>query len=206
MRVQKKYSKDEFYRKKLSNIMGVRFTYREMDVLTCLASKLDEEKISSILSISSKTIRVYLRNIRIKIGSSSNESVLQFIKNSKQYSLILEYYKYINIESLFKKHLRYIGQKINPKMLSVSLKYKSLSDTEKDRIQILGEHLKLANIHIGESNNQGSSPKSISMLSRNALKHNKRDIIIKLDDFDASSNEQKEIIDFSNNYYESVFA
>ena len=205
MRVQKKYSKSEFYNEKLINIVGIRFTYREMDVLTCLASKLDEEKTSSILSISSKTIRVYLRNIRIKIGASSNESVLQFIKNSKQYSLILEYYKYINIESFFKKHLQNIGQKINPKMLSVSIKYKSLSNAEKDRLQTLSEHLKLANIHIGESHNQGSSPKSISISNNNTLKHNKRDIIIKLDNVDVSTNGQIEIIDLGSNYYESVF-
>ena len=51
MRVQKKYSKDEFYNQKLSNIMGIKFTYREMDVLTCLASKLDEEKTSSISTL-----------------------------------------------------------------------------------------------------------------------------------------------------------
>lgn len=205
MRVQKKYSKDEFYNQKLSNIMGIKFTYREMDVLTCLASKLDEEKTSSILSISSKTIRVYLRNIRIKIGSSSNESILQFIKSSKQYSLILEYYKYINIESIFKKHLRYIGQKINSKILNVSVKCKSLSANEKSRMQALSEHLKLANIHIEERSNQNSSLKSISVLNNNALKYNKKDIIIKLDDFDSSGNDQKEIIDFNNNYYESVF-
>lgn len=204
MRVQKKYSKDEFYNEKLSNIMGIRFTYREMDVLTCLASKIDDEKTSSILSISSKTIRVYLRNIRIKIGCNSNESVLQFIKNSKQYPLILEYYKYINIENLFKKHLQNIGQKINPKILNVKLKYKSLSNIEKDRMQILSEHLKLANIQIGNSHNQDSSRKSISILNNTALKHNKQDIIVKLDDVD-SSIDKKEAIDLANDYYESVF-
>ncbi|PCJ22577.1 MAG: hypothetical protein COA94_08985 [Rickettsiales bacterium] len=221
----KKYTKFEFYDQKLSHINDIRFTYREMDVLACLVNKLEEEEISLLLSIASQTIKTYIRNIRIKIGNNSRISILRFVEKSQYLLLIIEYYKYINIEASFQKQLLNIGTKINPELISIKLSHGGLSKTEQNKLKILNDHLKLSNIilenlphpdtnappntrHPNISHSNTNHPEicheSVSVLGSSLPSRSLQDIIIMLESTDLDF-DKNEIIDLENNYYESVF-
>lgn len=100
-----------FYSKYLSNINGVEFTKREIDVIACLSSAKKTKKIASLLSIKSpKTVEAHIYNIRLKINCNSQEGIIDFIEASDKFSFIRKYYALLRKNALFEKSLEDIAK------------------------------------------------------------------------------------------------
>jgi len=60
------------------NSKPLNFSTRELDILACLLDNMKAKKIASLLSISSRTVEVHIRNIIIKLGCSSRKEIPEF--------------------------------------------------------------------------------------------------------------------------------
>ena len=69
----------------LEKINDIKFTNREIDVVACIASgRVATKTIASFLSIEPKTVEVYTRNIRVKFGCSSRDSIVNYLERTKK--------------------------------------------------------------------------------------------------------------------------
>ncbi len=85
MTIKQQYSNDvkkDINFASLKVIKNIRFTDREIDVIACLIGGRSYKKIASILSISPKTVEYHVRNIMLRIGYNSRESIIDFIEKS----------------------------------------------------------------------------------------------------------------------------
>src|SRR5262245_29880059 len=91
----------EIYRSFLKTINGVSFTQREIDIAACICTGRSAKKIASLLSLSPKTIENHIRNIKIKLNCSSQESIIDFIEKSGKFILVKQYYSSLVIQHHF---------------------------------------------------------------------------------------------------------
>lgn len=93
----------------LEKINGIKFTFREIDILAFMLHGKSTKKIASCLSISPRTVENHVRNIMGKVECNSREAIIDFIEKSKEVSLLKKYYSTLRIESAFKESLREIS-------------------------------------------------------------------------------------------------
>jgi hypothetical protein len=101
---------EEIYTKYLSVINNIKFTPREIDVITCILHGKSSKSIAQFLSKNNKTlgeksIETHILNIRRKIGGSSRESIINFVEKSDKYKILLSYYSNLLIQKEFMKSL-----------------------------------------------------------------------------------------------------
>src|SRR5690606_498854 len=89
--------------KDLEKINGVKFTYREIDVLAFMIHGKSTKKIASLLFISPRTVENHVRNIMMKIECNSREAIIDFVEKMKEISLLKKYYSNLRIEGFFKE-------------------------------------------------------------------------------------------------------
>lgn len=141
------HSPQEIYTKYLKTLNGVKFTPREVDILASFVSGRSTKKIASILSIAPKTVEYHTRNIMLKLGCNSRESVIDFIENSEKLVLLRQYYSGLllveNLEETLKE-IRRIGshQEIKPLIVCVNDE-----DLTKALLRHLESHLQGVGIH-----------------------------------------------------------
>ena len=140
----------ELYKTYLSDIDGVSFTFREIDVIACILHNRGEKKIASLLLISPRTVGTHMHNIMLKLGQSSRENIIDFIEKSGKLLLIRKYYLHLRIQSSFEKHLDKIAKIINRKGIIYTTHHADLSAIEKSNFDQLQAHLKLANINLAK--------------------------------------------------------
>jgi len=85
------------------DINGIRFTPREFDIISFILNGRTAKKISSLLSLSPKTVENYTRNIMGKVGCSSQEGIRDFIEKSGLYTLFRRHYEDLIISYEFDK-------------------------------------------------------------------------------------------------------
>lgn len=86
---------EKIYTQQLAIIDGIKFSRREIDVIACLVKGRATKKISSLLSVSPKTVATHIRNIMLKLDVNSREGILDFIEKSNKNSILLSYYNYL---------------------------------------------------------------------------------------------------------------
>jgi DNA-binding CsgD family transcriptional regulator len=101
---------EEFYKTKLENISGLKFTPREIDVIACILQGKSLKGTAEFLStatkpISDKSIASHILNITRKIGGNGRDSIINFIERSEKYHFIRDYYLSILIHKEFIKTL-----------------------------------------------------------------------------------------------------
>ena len=79
-------------------IKGIKFTSREIDIISCIISGGSAKSIASLLDISTNTVNSHIKNIMLKIGGSSMGSIIKFIETSKDHFQIQK--KYIDLISI----------------------------------------------------------------------------------------------------------
>jgi DNA-binding CsgD family transcriptional regulator len=94
----------------LGVIKGIKFTPREIDIISGLMHMRGPHKIASLLDISPNTVVSHLRNIRLKIGSGSLEGIIDFVESSPVLPLFKEYYSHIGLNATFESSLKAIGK------------------------------------------------------------------------------------------------
>ncbi|OJX06449.1 MAG: hypothetical protein BGO76_00870, partial [Caedibacter sp. 38-128] len=87
----------------LENITGIRFTPREIDIISFIISGRPAKKISSLLSLSPKTVENYTRNIMGKVGCNSQDGIRDYIEKASLYPLLRCHYEDLIIANEFKK-------------------------------------------------------------------------------------------------------
>jgi DNA-binding CsgD family transcriptional regulator len=125
------------------NIGGIKFTNREVYIISCLSNGLPVKDIGVFLNISPNTANTHIRNVMQKIGTSSQRGILKFLESSEQH--ITVHKKYIDLLVLreFEKLLEEIAelQRDDKKTCFIHVMDKNLCEE-------VYRHLKPAGVHV----------------------------------------------------------
>lgn len=158
----------------LQLINGVKFTPREVDIISCILSGKNPQAIANFLSSLSKsielqTVSTHIANIRRKIEGSARGSIIEFVEKSDKHQMIRNYYLNLLIQKEFNKSLQEILPLVKTNIEKVNIiAYKQ----DLDEINItslitrLQNHLKLLEINAYRESEQYFS--SISALPRSS--------------------------------------
>ena len=83
---------EQLYENHLKVIKNIKFTFREIDIISCIIHNRGEKKIALLLSVAPRTISTHVRNIMNKLGCNSKDQIIDFIESSGMSSIIREYY------------------------------------------------------------------------------------------------------------------
>lgn len=92
---------EDLYLKDLRIINNIRFTDRDIDIIACIIGGRSYKKIAALLSISSKTVENYIRNIMLRLGCNSKERIIDFIEKSDKYLKVKLHYSKLLIQATF---------------------------------------------------------------------------------------------------------
>jgi len=126
----------------LEIINDIKFTLKEIDVISALINGKSIKSIAALLNLSPKTVETHLRNIKQKLNCSSKETVIDFIEKSDKYLLFNKHYTNLLINAEFERLLNKIGkigQEIAVKCSNVCNK--------------VIQHLSICNIKINDNSN-----------------------------------------------------
>ena len=70
-----KYFLYTLYFEYLETLNSIKFTQREIDIMTCILHMRGTSKIGSLLSINPRTVETHIANIMRKIGCHSREGI-----------------------------------------------------------------------------------------------------------------------------------
>lgn len=98
--------------KKLEIVSNIKFTAREIDIISVILNNRGEKKIASLLDISPRTVSSHVHNIMLKIGQNSKDGIIDFIQKSGTMPHFNNHYQHILIQDILKKYLAQIKQEI----------------------------------------------------------------------------------------------
>jgi DNA-binding CsgD family transcriptional regulator len=75
-------TKPHIYLKKLDVIMGVKFTLREIDVISCILTGKIAKSMSSVLGIETRTYETHYSNIKKKLQINTKEQLIDLIETA----------------------------------------------------------------------------------------------------------------------------
>lgn len=102
-------------------INGIKFTGREVEIMSCIISGKSSKSISGLLNISPHTVNTHLRNIMLKLECSSKDHIIKFIESSNHYFTIRDKYLQLNLKRGFYKLLKDISNKITVRKLKCEI-------------------------------------------------------------------------------------
>lgn len=200
------------YEKYLQDISGVKFTIREIDVISCLLHNRGEKKIGALLEISHRTVSSHVRNIMVKIGSGSRDGLIDLVEKSGKLVQFRTYYFCLILRGLFEKSLKKIAALINRQPLDCGIFYENLSVDELDKINKIIADLQEANVNLYNLSKGGLYDRNFYVVGNNSqsvkqTQYNDIKIILKQDeDLSLYDKSQVQYIDFRSDesYYFSV--
>lgn len=214
----------DLYASHLEKINGIAFTHREIDIIACILAGRAAKKIASLLSISPKTVENHTRNIMLKLGCRSQESIIDFVEKSKEFLYIKKYYASLLIHMAFELELKKISGLVNKQHpTSCLIVYENEQKDKGSLIHELEKTLKLAGINTSITNQENvkdSSSTDYILYSLSSLVHfesyknvtSSNTIILLLSDIDLDNVIHKELLDLNcinlttqKNYYFLAF-
>ena len=138
---------NELYVNYLKEIVGIKFTPREVDVIACISNNRSEKKIASILNISPNTVSTHLYNVMNKLGYHSRDNIVDFIQSNGKLTYARKYYFYILADNLLKKYLAKIA-KFNDEKIACAIFFDKENAQYTEIIDVLTSYLKLTNISL----------------------------------------------------------
>lgn len=131
----------------LEVINNVKFSLREVDIVSCIINGRSPKFIAHLLDISPKTVEAHIRNIKIKVNCSSKEQMVSFIEKSNKYQLISQHYRDLIVNVEFEKSLQNISSEVINKNLELQIICLIKNDNEEDiKCCKLIKHLFMAGI------------------------------------------------------------
>lgn len=117
MSINKNLQPSEIYNKYLSVINEIKFTPREIDIISCIIAGKTPQSISSFLSTNHKklelqTVNTHIVNIRRKIDGHSRTQILEFIEKSDKHKIIHHYYLLLIMQKTFTEGLEKLASQI----------------------------------------------------------------------------------------------
>lgn len=153
-------------------ISGITFTTREIDVISCILNARNTKKIATILLISPRTVETHIQNILLKIKGNSQEAIIDFIEKSTEFKFIKEHYLNLLIKTAFEHQLKRISYLAKKCQASCYISYNDQQDYQKDTLQSLIKHLKIAGIELLVNySNYNNDTQSIKNLNYNYKLH-----------------------------------
>lgn len=125
----------------------ITFTDREIDIISCILNSRGAKKIASILFISPRTVETHIQNILMKIGGNSQETIIDFIEQSKQFKVIKEHYLNLLITAIFEQQLKQIAHLIKKYRLFCAI-ICSDEESKDPSLQLMIKHLKIVGLGI----------------------------------------------------------
>lgn len=104
-------------------INDVKFTHRELDIISFFICGRSAKKIASFFSISPKTVENHVHNIMIKLGCNSREYIIDFIEKSNKLTPLRKYYSSLLVRAAFEKTLKEIAKQTSEASYSCCLIY-----------------------------------------------------------------------------------
>lgn len=152
----------DIYLEYLTDINGIQFTHREIDIIACLTDPVRADKISQILDLDRRTISTIAVNIKRKLGLSSNRPTREIIDVIRTFNDEFEIIKNRYLPSLlirtkFEEHLRRVSRIIKRQSRYC---YESVYYIQHDlspAVNQLRAHLKLAGILVRDKDHKSLS-------------------------------------------------
>lgn len=201
--------KQEIYDEYLKTINDIRFTQKQIDVLSCLIQKYTYKSIADILQIGSvSTIKTHVRIIKDLIRVNSVDDIINFINRSGRRKQIQTYFFHVYAQSLFESKVKKIAKILNRHEKYYRL---NISSENQEQLQILTwlvDHLKMGNIKLikNKSDEKGQIIELCELTEKNLVE--KQNATIGYINFIAdnknnSSKNTLKIFDYSNkgDYY-----
>ena len=136
------------YDEQLLTTNGIKFTHREIDVLSCIFHTRGSSKIASLLSISARTVETHTANIMRKMDTNSREGIIDFIEKHDHSSLITKHYYAILLQIQFKRKLTEINNLIRSTPFHCYIIYDHRLSDEMPFINRLKNDLKICGIQV----------------------------------------------------------
>lgn len=131
----------------LNMLSEVKFTAREIDIMSCIIKNRTEKKIAQILDISPRTVGSHVQNIMSKVGCNSKDQIIDFIEKSGKINKLQQYYQTILVDYNFRLALMKISKYVDTDQQSgiyikeISEKHVLLTKTLKLHFAMLGLEL-----------------------------------------------------------------
>lgn len=193
----------EYYNKYLTELNDIKFTHREIDVISCIVNTRGDKKIAQILAISPRTVSVHVYNVMSKLGCNSKEQIIDFIEKSGKIQILREYYLHLIIRSMFEKQLQTIGGMINKDTIYFAC---AQHQAGREALKLIKSHLAIANIQ--QSNKTQDITHAIDIIGAEKQINHKLSTTIILDpEIKDESLQNRKYIDFRSpdQYYISLF-
>lgn len=136
------------YDEQLTTINGIKFTHREIDIITSIIHMRGASKIASLLSISTRTVETHTANIMRKMDANSREGIIDFVERAGHAPWIDKHYQNLLVQTEFKKLLREVSKLTQNKSLACSLVYEHEQGENTSFLPALKEHLSLCGIKV----------------------------------------------------------
>ena len=107
--------------KTLTILNGVKFTHREIDIITLIFHTRGSSKIAYLLCISTRTVETHTANIMRKMDANSREGIIDFVEKSGRAPWIKKHYRNLLNEVDFKKQLKEISKLVHGQAIVCSL-------------------------------------------------------------------------------------
>ena len=144
------YNRHEtLYKSYLTSINGVKFTFREIDIIACIMHNRGEKKIAVICGISPTTVSTHVHNIMVKLGCNSKDQIIDFIEKARVSKILREYYSSLLVKSNFEKALSQIAAQVNKEAINC-YHSKDVEIKNPALYKIIRTHFKKANINLLE--------------------------------------------------------
>jgi tetratricopeptide (TPR) repeat protein/DNA-binding CsgD family transcriptional regulator len=134
------------YDEQLLTTNGIKFTHREIDVMSCIFHMRGSSKIASLLSISTRTVETHTANIMRKMDTNSREGIIDFLQKQGHSGRIQKHYRGLLLQINFRKILLKIHGLIKNKSFGCSIISDVKREDERLFVEALREHLALCGI------------------------------------------------------------
>jgi len=146
MKENENFFTEDAYLKHFSEIRGIKFTAREVDVIACLLSARRTSAIANLLAIAPRTVTTHLRNIMLKLECNTQDGIIKFVEKSEKVPLLRHHYTNLLAKGIFEKRLKEISrqlQGLSPHETEIALKNSRLKNALLAHLEF---HLKLCGI------------------------------------------------------------
>ncbi len=176
--------REEIYNTHLQEIANVKFTLREIDILSCILHNRGAKKIATLLDISSRTVTTHISNIMNKLRNNSRDHIIDIMQKSGKLQHIRLYYFNLLIETAFIKTLSTIKKYSDSLVYSIDFDF---SDDRSKCFNKLSKYLSLAGINVmtGHEHNTNIYHIYFSPTNTTTTVYKENNIIIVLEKYDS---------------------
>ena len=150
----------DIYLEHLTEISGIEFTYREIDIITCLLQARQQTEIAKFLEISRQTINNHVNTINGKL--TNQKKITDFIRQSNKFTILEKiYYPNLSLRIKFEEQLKKLKLTIQQKN---SFYCETHWGTQRVLVEQIKDHLKIIGIEPRKRDPEDNADKPIDVL------------------------------------------